>query len=108
MPSQQTITIVKATAPVLEEHGEALTRHFYTRMFAHNPEVAPYFNAANQTAGRQQKALAAAIAASMMCSGVLKSGSPMLRSMTSMPWDFIFLACEEIAMLGDEGKFSTF
>lgn len=63
MPSQQTITIVKATAPVLEEHGEALTRHFYTRMFAHNPEVAPYFNAANQTAGRQQKALAAAIAA---------------------------------------------
>lgn len=63
MPSQQTIAIVKATAPILEEHGETLTRHFYTRMFSHNPEVAPYFNSANQTAGRQQKALAAAIAA---------------------------------------------
>ncbi|WP_426043449.1 NO-inducible flavohemoprotein [Caulobacter sp. DWR3-1-2] len=63
MPSQQTITIVKATAPILEEHGEALTRHFYTRLFANNPEVAPYFNSANQAGGRQQKALAAAITA---------------------------------------------
>lgn len=63
MPSQQTITIVKATAPILEEHGETLTRHFYARLFANNPEVAPYFNSANQTAGRQQKALAAAITA---------------------------------------------
>ena len=63
MLSQRTIDIVKATAPVLEEHGETLTAHFYKRMFAHNPEVAPLFNPAHQRAGSQQKALAAAICA---------------------------------------------
>ena len=63
MLDDQTIQIVKSTAPVLQEHGETLTRHFYKRMFAHNPEVAPFFNPANQTIGKQQRALAGAIAA---------------------------------------------
>lgn len=63
MLTPKTITLVKATAPILEEHGEALTRHFYRRMFAQNPEVAPFFNPANQEAGLQQKALAGAICA---------------------------------------------
>jgi nitric oxide dioxygenase len=63
MLSTQTIAIVKSTAPILEEHGETLTRHFYKRMFSHNPEVAPFFNPANQAAGLQQKALAGAICA---------------------------------------------
>ena len=63
MLTQQTIAIVKATVPILEQHGELLTRHFYQRMFEKNPEVAPFFNAANQTKGSQQKALAAAICA---------------------------------------------
>ena len=63
MLSQQTIDIVKSTAPVLNEHGEALTKHFYKRMFTHNPEVAPFFNPANQAGGTQQRALAAAICA---------------------------------------------
>ena len=57
------MTIVKSTAPILEEHGEVLTRHFYRRMFHHNPEVAPFFNPAHQNAGNQQRALAAAITA---------------------------------------------
>ena len=57
------MTIVKSTAPILQEHGEALTRHFYRRMFEHNPEVGPFFNPANQAAGKQQRALAAAITA---------------------------------------------
>lgn len=61
--SASTIAIVKSTAPILEEHGGLLTRHFYKRMFQHNPEVAPFFNQANQSAGLQQKALAAAICA---------------------------------------------
>lgn len=51
MLDEKTIAIVKSTAPVLAEHGETLTRHFYKRMFSHNPEVAPFFNPANQTAG---------------------------------------------------------
>lgn len=63
MLSDHTISIVKATVPILETHGETLTRHFYQRMFSQNPEVAPFFNPAHQTAGSQQKALAAAICA---------------------------------------------
>lgn len=63
MLSQQTIDIVKSTAPILDEHGETLTKHFYERMFSHNPEVAPFFNPANQSGGKQQRALAAAICA---------------------------------------------
>lgn len=63
MLNPRTIEIVKATAPILEQHGEALTRHFYKRMFSLNPEVAPLFNPSNQAAGSQQKALAAAICA---------------------------------------------
>ena len=63
MLSPQTISIVKSTAPILEEHGETLTRHFYERMFRENPEVAPFFNPAHQAAGAQQKALAGAICA---------------------------------------------
>tara|TARA_B100000686_G_scaffold200187_3_gene207085 strand:+ start:2137 stop:3369 length:1233 start_codon:yes stop_codon:yes gene_type:complete len=63
MLSQKTIDIVKSTAPILQEHGETLTKHFYKRMFSHNPEVAPYFNPANQAEGTQQRALAGAICA---------------------------------------------
>ena len=63
MLSEKTVSIVKSTAPVLQEHGETLTKHFYKRMFKHNPEVAPFFNPAHQTAGKQQRALAGAIAA---------------------------------------------
>ncbi len=63
MLSDKTMAIVKSTAPILQEHGETLTRHFYQRMFTHNPEVAPFFNPAHQTAGKQQRALAGAIAA---------------------------------------------
>lgn len=63
MLSQKTIDIVKSTAPVLAEHGETLTRHFYERMFSYNPEVLTFFNSANQTGGTQQRALAGAICA---------------------------------------------
>ncbi len=63
MLSQQTIDIVKSTAPILDQHAETLTRHFYKRMFSHNPEVKPYFNPAHQESGSQQRALAGAICA---------------------------------------------
>lgn len=63
MLSEKNIQIVKSTAPILEENGETLTRHFYKRMFSHNPEVAPFFNPTHQHAGSQQKALAAALCA---------------------------------------------
>jgi nitric oxide dioxygenase len=59
----QTIAVIKATVPVLVEHGETLTRHFYRRMFEGNPEVRAFFNPAHQHSGGQQRALAAAICA---------------------------------------------
>jgi nitric oxide dioxygenase len=61
--SEETIATVKSTAPVLEENGELLTRHFYERMFRENPEVSSLFNASNQAGGTQQRALAGAICA---------------------------------------------
>jgi nitric oxide dioxygenase len=63
MLDDKSIAVVKSTAPVLAEHGETLTRHFYKRMFSHNPEVIPFFNSAHQEDGKQQRALAAAITA---------------------------------------------
>ncbi|MCB5364204.1 NO-inducible flavohemoprotein [Pusillimonas sp. CC-YST705] len=57
------IALVKGTAPVLKTHGEALTRHFYARMFQHNPELKHVFNQGHQHVGQQQQALAAAVAA---------------------------------------------
>ncbi len=60
---KDTIAIVKQTIPALQANGEALTVHFYKRMFAGNPEVGELFNPAHQQAGTQQKALAGAICA---------------------------------------------
>lgn len=61
--NQSTIDIVKATAPLVAEHAEEITRVFYETMFRNNPEASQFFNVANQSAGRQSKALANAIIA---------------------------------------------
>lgn len=61
MLDQHTMDIVKATAPVLKEHGVAITSHFYQRMFKNNPEVRHFFNHTNQKRGRQPEALANAV-----------------------------------------------
>ncbi|MEB0139288.1 MULTISPECIES: NO-inducible flavohemoprotein [unclassified Undibacterium] len=58
-----TRSLVKSTVPVLKQHGETLTRHFYTRMFSHNPELKALFNQSSQQSGRQQQALAGAVLA---------------------------------------------
>lgn len=58
MLSQETRTIIKATAPVLAEHGTAITTEFYRSMFEAHPELLNVFNHANQAKGRQQTALA--------------------------------------------------
>lgn len=63
MIKPESIAVIKATVPVLQEHGEALTRLFYQRMFENNPEVKVFFNQAHQHAGSQQRALAAAVCA---------------------------------------------
>ncbi|AZY49356.1 NO-inducible flavohemoprotein [Bordetella avium] len=55
--------LVKSSAPVLKTQGEALTRHFYTRMLSGNPELKQVFNLGHQHNGQQQQALALAVAA---------------------------------------------
>ncbi|WP_079529021.1 NO-inducible flavohemoprotein [Halobacillus hunanensis] len=59
--NEETVKIVKSTVPVLAEHGEAITKCFYQRMFADYPELRNIFNQTNQRAGRQPKALANAV-----------------------------------------------
>src|SRR5262249_20011196 len=44
-------------------HAEAITRRFYTLMFAGDPVTKLYFNPAHQQGGDQQRALAGAICA---------------------------------------------
>ena len=63
MLTKQQIELVKATVPVLREHGVALTSHFYKRMLSHNPELMQVFNMGHQRAGFQQQALAGAVLA---------------------------------------------
>ena len=58
MLTQAQRAIITATVPILEQGGEALTRHFYQNLFRDHPEVLPYFNQAHQHSGEQQRALA--------------------------------------------------
>ncbi|OAP60346.1 hypothetical protein AYL99_05348 [Fonsecaea erecta] len=53
--------IVKSTAPVLAEHGVAITSHFYKRMLNNHPELRNIFNSAHQSTGAQPAALAHAV-----------------------------------------------
>lgn len=53
--------IVKSTAPVLAQHGTAITTHFYKRMLNNHPELRNVFNAAHQNTGTQPAALAHAV-----------------------------------------------
>ncbi|KAI0484561.1 globin-like protein [Xylariaceae sp. FL0804] len=55
------IAIVKATAPVLKEHGTAITSLFYRNMLDAHPELHNMFNSANQVNGAQPRALAGAV-----------------------------------------------
>ncbi len=58
--SQESIDICKATAPVLTEHGEAITVKMYEILFANYPETRVLFGEAPEN---QHKILAGAIVA---------------------------------------------
>ncbi|MBD9413352.1 NO-inducible flavohemoprotein [Pseudomonas sp. PDM16] len=58
MLSNEHIALVKATVPLLESGGEALTTHFYRMMLSEYPQVRPLFNQAHQASGDQPRALA--------------------------------------------------
>lgn len=63
MLTPRQIELIKATVPVLREHGVALISHFYKRMLTGNPELRNVFNHAHQARGHQQQALASAVLA---------------------------------------------
>ncbi len=63
MLSEKTIETIKAITPAVAANAETITRRFYERMFAGNPEVQAFFNQAHQHSGQQQRALAGAICA---------------------------------------------
>src|SRR5690242_16825809 len=58
---QQQKEIVKATVPVLQQHGETITTVFYRTLFDENPSLFNIFNPANQRNGGQARSLAASI-----------------------------------------------
>jgi len=60
--SPETIAIVKATAPALQQHGVAITTRMYERLFV-DPAIKALFDQAAQESGEQPKRLAAAIIA---------------------------------------------
>ncbi|RCW64593.1 NO-inducible flavohemoprotein [Saliterribacillus persicus] len=58
---KETISIIKSTVPVLEEHGAAITSRFYQLLFINHPELKNIFNQTNQRKGKQPQALANAV-----------------------------------------------
>lgn len=54
-------SIIRATVPALQNHGEAITQHFYTTLFNSHPELLNIFNKANQRPGGQSANLATSI-----------------------------------------------
>ncbi len=61
MASKKTKEIIKSTAPVLEVHGEAITKVLYELLFDKHPELKDVFNMVSQKKGTQQRALANAV-----------------------------------------------
>ena len=60
--SPATIAVVKATAPVLVQHGVAITTRMYERLFV-DASIKALFDQAAQESGEQPRRLAAAIVA---------------------------------------------
>jgi hemoglobin-like flavoprotein len=60
--SPTTLHTVKATAPVLVQHGLAITTRMYERLFV-DPAIKALFDQAAQASGEQPRRLAAAIVA---------------------------------------------
>ncbi|OOQ83607.1 Flavohemoprotein [Penicillium brasilianum] len=55
------LQLIKATVPVLVEHGNTITTVFYKNMLAAHPELNNVFNVPNQRNGHQPRALAGAL-----------------------------------------------
>lgn len=63
MLSTESAAVVRATAPLVAQHGVEITSRFYPAMFEAHPELLRIFNQGNQANGDQRKALAASVVA---------------------------------------------
>ncbi|NER98315.1 MAG: bacitracin resistance protein BacA [Symploca sp. SIO1B1] len=59
--SQETINIVKSTAPILKKHGQKITTRMYEVMFEQYPDVKTQFDMSAQANGTQPAKLATAV-----------------------------------------------
>ena len=59
--TERQIAIIKATAPVLKEHGVTITTVFYENLLRENPDLNNIFSSTSQATGRQPRALAGAV-----------------------------------------------
>jgi len=82
MLSENTLATVKATAPLLVEHGHDITANFYQRLFTANPQLLNLFNRPNQQSGTQQNALAEAVIAYAKNIDNLEALSPAIKRIT--------------------------
>ncbi|MBE9205265.1 bacitracin resistance protein BacA [Nostoc sp. LEGE 06077] len=61
MISQQTIDIVKSTAPILKRNGQQITSRMYEIMFQNHPDIKAQFDMSAQANGSQPAKLATAV-----------------------------------------------
>ncbi|KAL2818681.1 globin-like protein [Aspergillus granulosus] len=59
--SSEQVQLIKATVPVLQEHGVTITKIFYENMLNAHPELKVVFNVSNKVHGHQPMALAGAL-----------------------------------------------
>jgi nitric oxide dioxygenase len=57
----EVLAVLKQSVPILSEHGEAITKRFYSILFERFPDLKNVFNLSNQHSGNQARALADAI-----------------------------------------------
>lgn len=62
LPASQ-LALIKATVPVLQQHGEAITKVMYDTLITDHPDLRDIFSSTSQTTGRQPRALARAVLA---------------------------------------------
>lgn len=77
---EQTRNTVKATAPVLEEHGVTITTRFYEMMLEAHPELKNIFNETNQQDGTQPRALTNTVYAAAVNIDQLEAILPAVKS----------------------------
>ncbi|MDQ0207322.1 NO-inducible flavohemoprotein [Alkalicoccobacillus murimartini] len=77
--SSNQIELIKASVPVLAEHGTTITKCFYANLFKAHPELLNMFNQSNQKQSKQQQALANTLYAAAANIENLQSLLPVVR-----------------------------